>query len=156
MSIVSPLLKHEVSSTLVLIRNFRLAFFGPIYAVINLFIHILQNPNSPTIQSDLLLLDIGATHFTHLQLATDSEMAIPFAKDITAFARSAVQYARTVPPPRSPSMPFAIHSEPFTLIPTPRVLNTTNGQLDVADEDPSKVVCSLCLAYMIATPRGFL
>lgn len=38
--------------------------------------------------SDLVLMDIGATHFSRVELAT--EHSIPFARDIASLARTAV------------------------------------------------------------------
>lgn len=66
------------------------------YALINLFIHILQNPDLPTVQSDLALMDIGAAHFARLEFATDSEIPIAFAKEIAALARTAVKYNKAL------------------------------------------------------------
>lgn len=79
----------------------RLAFQGPMYALINLFIHILQNPELPTINSDLALMDIGAAHFARLEFATDSVVPIVFAKDVAALARTAVKNSKTFAPPHS-------------------------------------------------------
>ena len=60
----------------------------------NLFIHILQAPSLPTVDSDLLLMEIGASHFIRLELITQSQISTPFAKDITRMARSVVERAR--------------------------------------------------------------
>lgn len=66
------------------------------YSLINLFIHILQHPDISTVQSDLALMDIGAAHFARLEFVTDSEVPIPFAKDIASLARTAVKYHKTL------------------------------------------------------------
>ncbi|KIW30214.1 uncharacterized protein PV07_05973 [Cladophialophora immunda] len=68
-----------------------LSFYGPLYALINLFIQILERIKHPSLQtqSDLALMDIGAAHFSRVQFAT--EVYIPFAKDIAALARTAVR-----------------------------------------------------------------
>jgi len=76
----------------------RLAYFGPLYALINLFIHILQHPELPSAQSDLALMDIGAAHFARLEFATDAEISMAFVKEIAALARTAVRRAKTLPP----------------------------------------------------------
>jgi hypothetical protein len=60
--------------------------YGPIVALINLFIYILQNPNHPRVQSDLTLMDVGAGYFARLKFATDSEFSIDFAKEIAVLA----------------------------------------------------------------------
>lgn len=61
------------------------------YSLTNLFIHVLQNPDLPTVSSDLALLDIGAGHFARLEFGTDSEVPIVFAKEIATMARAAVK-----------------------------------------------------------------
>ncbi|KAH0828549.1 putative fungal specific transcription factor [Fonsecaea pedrosoi] len=72
-----------------------LAFSAPIQAVIDLFIHILQAPESPTVQSDLSLLDIGAGHFARVEFATNSEISTSFVKQLASFARVAVKHAKS-------------------------------------------------------------
>lgn len=74
---------------------FRLTFFGPINAVVNLFIYILKHPENPRIQSDIALLNIGAGHFARLEFATDAEISFPFVTEIAALAREAVKKARS-------------------------------------------------------------
>jgi hypothetical protein len=71
----------------------RLSFFGPMYALINLFIYILQTPQQPRIQSDLALMDVGAGHFARMQFATDSEISFSFTKEMAALAHEAVEKA---------------------------------------------------------------
>jgi hypothetical protein len=66
-------------------------FFGPIYALINLFIYILQNPHNPRIQSDLAAMDIGAGFFARLQVATDSELSVQFAKEMAVLAHKVLE-----------------------------------------------------------------
>ncbi|KIW31163.1 uncharacterized protein PV07_02832 [Cladophialophora immunda] len=76
-----------------------LAFQTPIYAFINLFIHILQNPDLPTVPTDLALLEVGAGHFARLEFATESEVPIVFAKEVAALARQAVKNHKAFPQP---------------------------------------------------------
>src|SRR5690348_2448211 len=64
------------------------------YALINLFIYILQNPRHPRVQSDLALMDVGAGHFARLQVATDSEISVDFVKEMAALAREASENPR--------------------------------------------------------------
>ncbi|EXJ69162.1 uncharacterized protein A1O5_08097 [Cladophialophora psammophila CBS 110553] len=73
------------------------AFTASIQAVINLFIHILQYPENPSVQWDLSLLDIGAGHFARLEFATRSQISISFVKDIASLARAAVRRAKNGP-----------------------------------------------------------
>jgi len=68
----------------------------PIYALINLFIHILQSPQLPSVQSDLLVMDVGAGHFARMELATDFQISTPFVKDMAQMARNVVEDARRV------------------------------------------------------------
>jgi hypothetical protein len=68
------------------------------YALINLFIYILQRPNAHTVQSDLTLLDIGAAHFSRLEFATESECSFPFARDLVSLARDVVAKAKAAAP----------------------------------------------------------
>ncbi|EXJ79926.1 hypothetical protein A1O3_08211 [Capronia epimyces CBS 606.96] len=67
-----------------------MSFFGPMYALINLFIYILQTPQQSRIQSDLALMDVAAGHFARMQIATDSEVTFTFAKEVAALAHEAV------------------------------------------------------------------
>lgn len=71
-----------------------MTFFGPIYALLNLFIYILQNPDHPNVNSDVALMDIGAGHFARLEFATDSQISVPFAKEVAALARDVVSRAK--------------------------------------------------------------
>lgn len=66
--------------------SLRVIFYGPIFALINLFIYILQNPKHPRIQSDLTLMDVGAGYFARLKFATDSEFSIDFPKEIAVLS----------------------------------------------------------------------
>ncbi|KAJ2905583.1 hypothetical protein MKZ38_004877 [Zalerion maritima] len=72
-----------------------LTFFSPAYAIINLFIHILQNPSHPNVRSDVALMDIGVGHFARLEFATNSEISVPFMKEMAALTRDAIRYRRS-------------------------------------------------------------
>lgn len=88
-----------------------MAFHGPIWALINMFIHVLQNPSSPVVSSDLALMDIGTAHFSRLELATDSDLSFPFARDLTRLARAAVDHSRAAPklPEYEGNVPDSLH-----------------------------------------------
>ncbi|KAH0846011.1 putative fungal specific transcription factor [Fonsecaea pedrosoi] len=75
-----------------------LSFFGPMYALINLFIYILQNPNRYGIQSDLALMEVGAGYFARVKFATASEISISFAREIATLAREATERAHRLHP----------------------------------------------------------
>ena len=62
--------------------------------MINLFIQILQAPHLPTVESDLLILELGASHYTRLEIATDSQISTPFAKDIAKMAQEFMERAK--------------------------------------------------------------
>ncbi|KIV79464.1 hypothetical protein PV11_07026 [Exophiala sideris] len=66
-----------------------LGFFGPIHALINLFLYILQYPQRPGVQSDLALMDMGAGYFARVQYSTDSEVSISFAREMASLAHEA-------------------------------------------------------------------
>ncbi|EXJ70411.1 uncharacterized protein A1O5_06479 [Cladophialophora psammophila CBS 110553] len=68
-----------------------LSFFGPMYALINLFIYILQNPQRPSIQSDLALMEVGAGYFARVKFATGSGISISFAREMATLAREATE-----------------------------------------------------------------
>ncbi|OAL39604.1 hypothetical protein AYO20_01001 [Fonsecaea nubica] len=75
-----------------------LSFFGPMYALINLFIYILQNPNRYGIQSDLALMEVGAGYFARVKFATASEISISFAREIATLSREATERAHGLHP----------------------------------------------------------
>ena len=77
-------------------------FHGPMYALINLFIHVLQKPGNPTAQSDLTLMEIGAAHFLRLEFATASEISFPFVKELVNMAQLAMANSKRLPLPESP------------------------------------------------------
>ena len=69
----------------------------PLYASIELFIHLLRDPTAPNAQADLTLLEIGSGHFARLEFTSDSYMSIPFVRDITQIARNAVEVHKNAP-----------------------------------------------------------
>ena len=73
--------------------DIRSAFYYPIIGLINLFIYILQFPNAPSTHSDISLLDVAAGYFGHMDFVTAGELSFPFARDVAALARRAVQKA---------------------------------------------------------------
>ncbi len=73
------------------------------YAVINLFIIILQSPQHPTALSDLIMLDFGAGYFAWVEIYTESKISISLAKELAVLAHrfhknyQNVDKQRTVP-----------------------------------------------------------
>lgn len=71
------------------------------HAFINLFTFVMQNPTSPSVKADLALLDVAAGHFGQMDFVTNSKLSFPFARDIAALARTAVDAARSAVPDTS-------------------------------------------------------
>ncbi|KAK3678483.1 hypothetical protein LTR78_001780 [Recurvomyces mirabilis] len=69
------------------------AFFGPIYALISLFVCCLS---SETTQSDLAIMEIGTGYFGRIYVSTDSLISVPFVRTLTTLVaeRSAPLHAR--------------------------------------------------------------
>ncbi|KAM5383740.1 hypothetical protein ACJZ2D_001729 [Fusarium nematophilum] len=70
-----------------------MGFHGPLYALINMFIYILEDTKRSTVQSDLALFDIGASHFLRLEFSTDSEVSFHFAKELALLSRRAIDHS---------------------------------------------------------------
>ncbi|KIW86599.1 uncharacterized protein Z519_12783 [Cladophialophora bantiana CBS 173.52] len=68
-----------------------LAFYFPIYAHINLFVHTLMYPTAPNAVGDLALMDICAGHFGHVEHITGSEIAFHFPRESAALCAKAVK-----------------------------------------------------------------
>jgi hypothetical protein len=62
----------------------------PMHAFINLFVHVIRFPRIDTVWSDLALLDVAAGYFGQMDFVTGSKLSFPFARDIAALARDAV------------------------------------------------------------------
>ncbi|KAF4453500.1 Transcription factor [Fusarium albosuccineum] len=74
-----------------------MGFHGPLYALINMFVHILEDTQRSTVHSDLNLLDIGASHFLRLEFSSESEVSHHFPKELALLARQAVDYKNSQP-----------------------------------------------------------
>ncbi|KAH7110699.1 hypothetical protein EDB81DRAFT_926799 [Dactylonectria macrodidyma] len=72
-----------------------MGFQGPLYALINMFVYILEDTQRSTVQSDLALFDIGASHFLRLEFNTESEVSFHFAKELASLARRAIDSSNT-------------------------------------------------------------
>jgi hypothetical protein len=62
----------------------------PMHAFINLFTYIMRFPESPSVSSDLALLDSAAGSFSQMEFVTESKLSFPFTRDVAAFARKTV------------------------------------------------------------------
>ncbi|KIV79886.1 hypothetical protein PV11_07427 [Exophiala sideris] len=67
------------------------AYYSPLYAVVNVFINILCDPSLSSAQSDLRLLDVASGYFARLEYTTDSQWSVPLVKDAATIARNAVE-----------------------------------------------------------------
>jgi hypothetical protein len=67
--------------------------FGPIYALINLFICILRDVRHSRVDAALSLMDVGTGFFARLKLASNSTICIQFAKEMASLAHAVVDRA---------------------------------------------------------------
>ena len=63
-------------------------------ALINLFICVLKNTRSPSVLSDLSLLDMAAGHFARMELVTSQEVSFPFGREVASLARQVAASAQ--------------------------------------------------------------
>jgi len=110
------------------------------YAIINLFIFILQNPDHSRVRSDLALMDIGAGHFARLEFATDSEISIPFVKEMAALARDAIRYARSPSSQQLTKAAVDMQSDLAASLYAQGTVDATTGQMRVNVDSPFKDV----------------
>ena len=61
--------------------------------LINLFIYVLKFPTAQSARSDIALLDVASGSFAHMEFVTAGELSFPFARDVAALARLAIQKA---------------------------------------------------------------
>ena len=64
--------------------------FGPMYALINLFICILRDLNHSRVDNALSLMEVGAGYFARLKIASNSKISIQFAKELALLAHAIV------------------------------------------------------------------
>ncbi len=60
-------------------------------AIISLFIHILEYPDTEMTQSDIALLDIGAGHFGQIHHLTSGRLSFRFPRQVSMLASKAVE-----------------------------------------------------------------
>ena len=61
----------------------RVAFFGPIYSLISLFVCCIEGQTDPI---DLAIMDVAAGYFGRVQIATDSLVSVPFVRILRSLA----------------------------------------------------------------------
>ena len=115
--------------------DFRLAYYIPIYALINLFIHILQAPGLPSVQSDALLMEIGASHFLRVELVSESQIFTPFVKDIARMARNVIERPRSVEHDNPPNSGLNADESALTTLSTSGPVETTTAQDETNPEE---------------------
>lgn len=72
-----------------------MAFHVPLFSLVNVFVHVLMEPDRSTVETDLSLIDIGVAHFLRLELLTESKISLPFSKDLAKLAQKAVKHSKT-------------------------------------------------------------
>ena len=90
---------HSARQIILSLRSFEvnvatpawLAFYYPMYAHINLFVHTLIYPNNPSVQSDLAMLNVCAGHFAYMELVSNSTIAFHFPRDSATLAARIVK-----------------------------------------------------------------
>ncbi|KIV97273.1 hypothetical protein PV10_01041 [Exophiala mesophila] len=70
-----------------------LAIFVPNSSILALFLHILKNPCAPSVQSDIVLMDIASGFLSRLLLATDCTLSLSFITELPQHARAAQRAA---------------------------------------------------------------
>lgn len=71
----------------------RQAITLPTVGAVNLFIHVLKYPASPTAMSDVALLDVVAGHFGHLEYICSLDVSFSAVRELANIARAVVRAA---------------------------------------------------------------
>jgi hypothetical protein len=71
----------------------RLVLTFPLTALFNLFVHVLQHPTLPTIDSDINLMYTASGHFSYLEFLS-YELNFPLTRELANLARKAVAEGR--------------------------------------------------------------
>lgn len=106
-----------------------MAFYYPILGLINLFVHVLKHPTSPTALSDISLLEVGAGHFARLEFASSGELSFSFGREISSLARLAVKRAQQKLL-SSNSKELAPFNDADRVIPYQHILPNSHAELD--------------------------
>lgn len=102
-------------------------------------------PNLPSADSDLLLMELGVSHFIRLELATESQISTPFIKEIAQMARNVVERARSGNITDSTYSISEIQQPPILGVPTSGLQYSTVAQNEFLCEADLDVVCAMFL-----------
>jgi hypothetical protein len=64
----------------------RMAVIVPLYACIEVFVRLIDDPTASTWSSDFALLELGVAHFARIELYSDGKCSIPFARELAQLA----------------------------------------------------------------------
>jgi hypothetical protein len=88
-------------------------------------------------------MEIGAGHFARLEFATDSEIPIPFIKEITALARAAVRRARNLDSTRPASRAAGASNDCVAPLSATQTMDIATDEIDPHAGDTGRdVSCS--------------
>ena len=73
----------------------RMAVVVPLYACIDVFVRMIDDPTRASFQSDLALLELGVGHFARLDLYSNEKYSIPFARELVHIASDLQNRMRT-------------------------------------------------------------
>lgn len=68
---------------------YSVAFFGPIYSLMSLFVCCLEGQFTSL---DLAMMDVGAGYFGRIHVATESLISVPFVRILTSLASQRAAY----------------------------------------------------------------
>jgi len=97
-------------------------------------------------------MDVGAGHFARLEVATDNQISIPFAKEIAVLARTAVRRAKNTPS-RPADKSFNTNAELLAQSPQPASKATPDhfwiDNYDTTKDVSSSKNVSICAALLL-------
>ncbi|KAH9203248.1 hypothetical protein DL95DRAFT_419200 [Leptodontidium sp. 2 PMI_412] len=73
------------------------AFHAPLFSPIKVFVHVLLEPDSPTVNTDLSLIDLGIAHFLRLDLSTDHKISFHFLRILQSLRNKLSNTASQLP-----------------------------------------------------------
>ena len=110
----------------------RLVLYYPLVSMINIFIHILENSRDSHIKADVVLMEVGLSHFGRTE-SVAPDLSLPFAREILRLARLTVEGSqREVQPIDSPlrMSQQSDHHTDISLDPPPSLFNSPVQSLD--------------------------
>ena len=73
----------------------RIAVIVPLYACVEVFVRLIDDPAASTWSSDFALLELGVAHFARIELYSDGKHSIPFARELAQLANELHDYPST-------------------------------------------------------------